>query len=41
MGNLQIMQNKEAKVILDFPDYASSNDALKDLAGQLWPNIAL
>ena len=29
MHDLQVMQNKAAKVILDLPNYASSTDALK------------
>ena len=31
MHDLQVLQNKAAKVILDFPNYASSTDALKTL----------
>ena len=31
MHDLQVLQNKAAKVILDWPNYASSTDALKTL----------
>ena len=31
MHDLQVLQNKAAKVILDLPNYASSTDALKTL----------
>ena len=34
MHDLQVLQNKAAKVILDLPNYASSTDALKTLR---WP----
>ena len=34
--DLQILQNKAAKVILDFPNHASSTDALKTLG---WPTL--
>ena len=37
MGDLQILQNKVAKVILDLPGYASSTDALKSLG---WPTLS-
>ena len=37
MGDLQILQNKAAKVILDLPGYASSTDALKSLC---WPTLS-
>ena len=37
MGDLQILQNKAAKVILDLPGYASSTDALKSLG---WPTLS-
>ena len=36
MHDLQVLQNKAAKVILDLPNYASSNDALKTLG---WPTF--
>ena len=36
MGDLQILQNKPAKVILDLPGYASSSNALKSLG---WPTL--
>ena len=36
MHNLQVLQNKAAKVILDLPNYASSTDALKTLG---WPTL--
>ena len=36
MHDLQVLQNKAAKVILDFPNYASSTDALKTLE---WPTL--
>ena len=31
MHDLQVLQNKAAKVILNFPNYALSTDALKTL----------
>ena len=34
MHDLQVLQNKTAKVVLDLPNYASSTDALKTLG---WP----
>ena len=37
MGDLQILQNKAAKIILDLPGYASSTDALKSLG---WPTLS-
>ena len=37
MGDLQILQNKAAKVILDLTAYASSTDALKSLG---WPTLS-
>ena len=37
MHDLQVMQNKAAKVILDLPNYASSTDALKTLG---WPTLS-
>ena len=37
MGDLQILQNKAAKVILGLPGYASSTDALKSLG---WPTLS-
>ena len=37
IGDLQILQNKAAKVILDLPGYASSTDALKSLG---WPTLS-
>ena len=36
MHDLQVFQNKAAKVILDLPNYASSTDALKTLG---WPTL--
>ena len=36
MHDLQVLQNKAAKVILDLPNYASSTDALKTLE---WPTL--
>ena len=36
MHDLQVLQNKAAKVILDLPNYASSTDALKTL---VWPTL--
>ena len=36
MRDLQVLQNKAAKVILDLPNYASSIDALKTLG---WPTL--
>ena len=36
MHDLQVLQNKAAKVILDLPNYASSTDALKTLG---WPTL--
>ena len=36
MNDLQVLQNKAAKVILDLPNYASSTDALKTLG---WPTL--
>ena len=36
MHDLQVLQNKAAKVILDLLNYASSNDALKTLG---WPTL--
>ena len=36
MHDLQVLQNKAAKVILDLPSYASSTDALKTLE---WPTL--
>ena len=36
MHDLQVLQNKPAKVILDLPNYASSTDALKTLG---WPTL--
>ena len=36
MHDLQILQNKAAKVILDLPNYASSTDGLKTLG---WPTL--
>ena len=37
MHDLQVLQNKAAKVILDLPNYASSTDALKTLG---WPTLS-
>ena len=37
MHDLQVLQNKAAKVILNLPNYASSTDALKTLGG--WPTL--
>ena len=37
MHDLQVMQNKAAKVILDLANYASSTDALKTLG---WPTLS-
>ena len=37
MYDLQVLQNKAAKVILDWPNYASSTDALKTLG---WPILS-
>ena len=37
MHDLQVLQNKVAKVILDLPNYASSTDALKTLG---WPTLS-
>ena len=37
MHDLQVLQNKAAKVILDLPNYASSTDALKTLG---WPTFS-
>ena len=37
MHNLQVLQNKAAKVILDLPNYVSSTDALKTLG---WPTLS-
>ena len=37
MHDLQVLQNKAAKVILDLPNYASSTDALKTLG---WPILS-
>ena len=37
MGDLQILQNKSAKVILDLPGYAPSTNALKSLG---WPTLS-
>ena len=36
MHDLQVLQNKAAKVILDLPNYASSTDALKTFG---WPTL--
>ena len=36
MHDLQVLQNKAAKVILDLPNYASSTDAFKTLG---WPTL--
>ena len=36
MHDLQVLQNKAAKVILDLPNYASSTDALQALG---WPTL--
>ena len=36
MRDLQVLQNKAAKVILDLPNYASSTDALKTIG---WPTL--
>ena len=36
MHDLQVLQNKAAKVILDLPNYASSTDALKTIG---WPTL--
>ena len=36
MHDLQVLQNKAAKVILDLPNHASSTDALKTLG---WPTL--
>ena len=36
MHDLQVLQNKAAKVILDLPNYASSTDVLKTLG---WPTL--
>ena len=36
MHDLQVLQNKAAKVMLDLPNYASSTDALKTLE---WPTL--
>ena len=36
MHDLQVLQNKAAKVILDLPNYALSADALKTLG---WPTL--
>ena len=36
LHDLQVLQNKAAKVILDLPNYASSTDALKTLG---WPTL--
>ena len=36
MHDLQVLQNKAAKVILDLPNYASSTDAHKTLE---WPTL--
>ena len=35
MSNLQILQNKAAKIILDRPLYSSASDALANLSGYL------
>ena len=37
MGDLQILQNKAGKGILDLPGYASSTNALKSLG---WPTLS-
>ena len=37
MHDLQVLQNKGAKVILDLPNYASSTNALKTLR---WPTLS-
>ena len=41
MHDLQILQNKAAKVILDWSNYASSTDALKTLGWPTYLNSAL